>query len=588
MFISEDADNFIDNFRVTYRGIGTEGLCALSETGQVCWYSTREDRPLALLETAGGILYLYADREGQTLSVVDPVLGEWEEDFPLPDVLSVNSGTFLSGGETEYDMYVQNSLGLWGVLFSIDEEGNRVCTPEKLIDWSVSALTYTEIKHICIITPELMAVMMVDALDSGVTGDVYLLSHVPRELVEEKQTITLATMAENTMLNRAVAAFNRENDTYRISVRSYTQYDREQRKTFLDADMAAGYVPDMVYIFDNSSGIVDGYERNGLFTDLTPLLASDKELSADLLGYVTKPYIRTGGKQYVFPMMLYYDTKWGPVSTFDGPVSVEKMVELYDTISSPAMLTGSEFSAYIYMVQGMFMRFVDWEKGVCHFDDPLFLSTLEKILPHQSTKNEKNPIIQSPYWQDGVYGWTMHRLEQGEDLIPIGWPGDGEKLMAMDGYEFLGITEVSPYKEQCMTLLKYYIDTQGEHTNNWITRSQVYDSLTAYEGVTIYLTPDGPKQIEDNWLAEEGMYEYLVSINSPVLADISCESYKLTKSDADAFIAYLDDIDSILLRNTPLYSIYWEECMQTENRSAAEIAEAIQSRGSLYMDEVYG
>ena len=65
------------------------------------------------------------------------------------------------------------------------------------------------------------------------------------------------------------------------------------------------------------------------------------------------------------------------------------------------------------------------------------------------------------------------------------------------------------------------------------------------------------------------------------------KTYKITEQDVQEYIDYLNSISELLPTDSPIYSIYREECSALSSKPIENIAKVIQSRVSIYLSEQY-
>ncbi len=562
-----------------YLVLTTEGLCAFDAAGKLLWLDDTRRDPTAIAETDAGILYLYGSTPSQSLRFVDPATGELGESLELPEEAAGaqgdNSKFYMGAG---HDLYAKNSLALWGIDLVAGEDGTVTCETVKVIDWVSSDLAPSELDDFCIPDERTMTAVWNDMLDHDADCQLLLLTYVPPEEVVQKEIITMAKLSPDWSLQRAVTDFNRNSDTHRIVVTDYTIYEDDVKWTFFDAEMAAGNVPDILFYSENGTGKTDGYIRAGVLTDLTPLLAEHFE--SDLLGHVTKPYQDAKGRQYVFPTAPTASPYMGLAGFFDGPITAEEAVELALNPPEGYCLLPSERDEFWYILQGIFGDLTDFDAGTCDFDSGRFEQIYGQVASMESVEaREETPLLRNKNI-NGVGSWVHYR-EEGKYTVPVGYPND-KGLLYKGGFpsSCLAVTEKSPYKAQCTEFLEVYTHSKSEFSGTFYYAEDVYESLEQYDGITVYLTPDGPKNVPDLWFDET--WE---AYDPARLKGITGESYKITRADADEYIAFLNSIDAMLQQDNELYGIYRAEVMNPDNRTPAEVASAIQSRGSIYLAE---
>ena len=562
-----------------YLALTTEGLCAFDVSGSLLWLDDTRKDPTAIAQTDAGILYLYGNTPSQSLRFVDPATGELGETLELPEEAAGaqgdNSKFYMGGG---HDLYAKNSLALWGIDLVVQEDGTVSCETVKVIDWVSSDLAPSELDEFCIPNERTMTAVWSDMLDHDADNQLLLLTYVPPEEVVQKEIITLAKLSQDWSFQRAVTGFNRNSDTHRIVVTDYTIYENDVKWMLFDAEMAAGNIPDILFYAEDGTYKTDGYIRAGVLTDLTPLIAEGFE--KELLGHVTKPYQDADGRQFVFPTSPTASPYMGLAGFFDGPITVEEALELALHPPEGYCLLPSERDEFWYILQGLFGDLTDFKNGTCDFDSGRFAEIYRQAAAMESVENrEETPLLRSKNI-NGVGSWVQYR-EEGKYTVPVGYPNDAG-LLYKGGYSSacLAITEKSPYKTQCIEFIERYTYSKSEYSGTFYYAEDVYNSLEQYEGITVYLTPDGPKNVPDWWFDETSE-----AYDPARLVGITGESYKITRADADEFIAFLNSIDAMLQKDNELYDIYHAEIMNPDNRPPTEVAKAIQSRGSIYLAE---
>lgn len=553
-----------------YLTLTTSGLCAFDEAGTLLWVEDSKKNPTALCSTDVGILYLYGDTYEQSLHFLDPATGELGETLTLPEELFGAGGrnaTFILGAG--YDLYVKTNLALWGLNLTTDSAGTVSCLSEKVIDWVNSDLSAAELEAFSIADSHTMTAVWHDSFGEE-DNKLLLLTYVAPENVILKEEILLALLTEDFTLQRAIADFNRNSKTCRIVTTDYTIYEEDIRKIRFDADISAGNVPDIVLLTD-TNGMVENYSRAELFADLTPWLQST--YGDELLGNITKPYQNQTGQQFVLPTAPLSGTYWGKADYFDGVPTVEEILAFIEEPPAGTCLLGSERSDFWYLADGLFSNMVDLANGTCSFDSDTFVDACERLITMESTEERTETPLLCFSRIASVYSYVTW-LMQGDYTVPVGLPSNDEKLYLTDSsYSFLAVTANSTHKEDCYAFLAQYMRINHTITENLFTRQDVYESIEYYADKMIFMTPSGFRTVHSDWLDDPAK-----------MTGITGDSFQITKADADAYIAFLDQFEGRMEKNTGLYDIYHEEIMDN-GRTAKEVAVAIQSRASIYLAE---
>lgn len=559
-----------------YLVLTSGGLCAFDETGTLLWLEDTKDTPTALTATNAGMLYLYGSSNRQSLRFVEPATGELLDALTLPEEMfgeNENDTTFFIG--SGYDLYVKNKQALWGLTLTLAEDGTISCTSEKVIDWVNSDLSAAELDAFCIADSHTMTAVWHDTFHEE-PNKLLLLTYVAPEDVVIKEEIQLALLETDYTMTRVIANYNRQSSTHRIVVTDYTVYEDDIRRTRLDTEVAAGNAPDIVFL-PNKDNLVEDYSRAGLLADLTPWIT--ETYGDELLGNITKPYQNRNGEQFVLPTQPSDATYFGMADYFDAvPTTrgVPTTGEILAIIRKPpteTYLLDSERSDFWYLANGLFMDMIDWENGTCSFDSDGFIDACKQLITMESTEQRTETSLLCWRRNGSVYAYITW-LMQGEYTVPVGLPNaDGKLYLTDSSYSYLAVTANSTHKEECYAFLSLYMKANHQMTESLFTKQDVYESIKQYESKTIFMTPTGFRSVPDAWLKDPDK-----------MVGITGESFRITKTDADAYIAFLDRFDGRLDKNSGLYDIYHEEMMDN-GRTAEEIASSIQSRVSIYLAE---
>ena len=587
-----------------YYILTTEGVCALDHDGQLLWVQGEMNRPNAILASDKGLWYfinncgveqLFGKRE---LYLLDETDGHVLESLELPDM--IRNGQPLGGasrlmglypGDETCDFYIATSIGLWALAAETSNDGSMSCTAEERIDWLNSGVSPDNLFGLCIADAKTVAV-----LDGWAETCHVLLLRKP-DTPPKTGTITLASFCENSGLNmnihKVIERYNRSDSDCTILVTDFTVYDKSLRTTFFNAEMAAGRIPDIVLMqtdsVENSS--VFSYIHSEIFCDLIPLLKADAEfLFDDLLGYVTKPY-QTNGEQRVFPLHPLSATYFGSSDSFDGPMTAAETMDMIRSL--PA---GTKWGDYIdykdSILVGVMNDFYSFEDAKCYFDDGRFadiLYGLEK-LPEQkfarggagqvynpqmvfrAIAEGKTMLAEYEAWSLADFALMKQCTETG--LVAVGYPNEQKKLYVQNGWNvYFAVTEASDQKEESVDFLKTLLDEfqDVQYNNVAFYAEDVYDELLRYEGKTVALDSFGIRVYDDD------------SLPSTVV-----KHFKLTRQDADEYIAFLNSIDALIPTDSPIYEIYSEECGSLLQRKPEDTAKIIQSRVSIFLSEKFG
>ena len=582
----------------------TEGVCALDREGTLLWVQGEMERPNAVLASDQGLWYLinncgaeqaFGKRE---LYLLDKTDGSISDFAALPDM--IRNGQPLGGtsrpmglypGDETCDFYIATSIGLWALKAETSGDGSLSCTAEERIDWLNSGVSPDHLFGLCIADDKTVAV-----LDGWAQTCHVLLLRKP-DTPPKTGTVTLASFCDNAGLNmnihKAIERYNRSDGDCSILVTDFTVYDKSLRTTFFNAEIAAGRVPDIVLMQTDSAEdpTVFTYTHNKVFCDLIPLLKADAEFRYDdLLGYVTKPY-RTGGEQRVFPLHPLSTTCFGSADRFDGPLTAAETMERIRSLPAGTKW-GESIDSRDSILNGILNDFYRLEDATCAFDDGRFAQILHGLnnLPEQKVARGganqvynpqmtfraiaegKTMLAEYEAWSLADFALMKQCTETG--LVAVGYPNEQKKLYVQNGWNiYFAVTEASGRKTEAVDFLKTLLAEFQDAQYNSVAfyPDDVYDELSRYEGKTVALESFGIRVYDDDSLP-------------PTVV----RHFKLTKQDAEEYIAYLNSIDALLPTDSPIYEIYSEECDSSLPRSPEDTAKIIQSRVSIFLSENFG
>ncbi len=572
--------------------VTSAGLVSYDDDGQMLWAKSGGSTPIAVLHIGRHVMCLTAGRDGtQTLRLLDPATGKQGDTVVLPPELTEN--TYMSikilTGEG-HDLYVKNSRGLWGLDFSEDDVGTLTAQTTLVIDWAASGIISSEIEWQSVIDAETVMLMTSDRLDFYRAKTLSIYRMVPQSRIVPKTEIVLALLGDYQSMTYAVRDFNKASDTYRVVVRDYSQYAYgEARKKAFDTDIAAGLIPDML-VMENQSNLFDPfvstYERSPLLCDLTPLFRADADFDYDnLLSYITKPYQWSEERQILFPLNPRARTVWGHREDFpDGTVTAEEFLTMAEGWETPVSLSPPKQLLEFIGISDC----VDEENATCSFDDGYLLDLLTRadalpydpdlwtsdIQPEELFRTGQIRLIGGGY--HSLYDYAIGMQLLGGDAVPVGYFNrDGVHAMDDLTSAYFAVTEPSEHKAACVDFLQFHIAMSQKNalmiqsTNGTpYYRSDIADQLAVYEGKTIVINGRLQSLVDD--AEAEGMPGMHI---------------KITEEDAEGYLYYLDSIARRIDRNTQPATIYETEMRTQDGKPLDEKLKLIQSRVSIYLSE---
>jgi hypothetical protein len=245
--------------------------------------------------------------------------------------------------------------------------------------------------------------------------NLYVLQPSLRVDIKEKVELTLGGVWITEEIRSAVAAFNRENQHYRIEVEDYGADDYHAGVQRLRIELMTGRGPDILY---DQFGILT---NNDLLLDLYPFIDADPELArSDFFPNMLSVLESRSGKLPLFAnsfgifTMIGTAESVGHIQTWT-PSALLDFVEANSPLLYPLgpQLTSKMFIMLMLSYAGP--EFIDWENHEANIDSENFISLLNAstLLSEPHDENIYHPGFADPQL-------LMLRGEQLVELTNIG------------------------------------------------------------------------------------------------------------------------------------------------------------------------
>ncbi len=539
---------------------------------------------ITLYKGANGSIYtsFWGDNglEFRTFDVATGKLGEKSAAFT-----SFDDYTFFPGNG--YDLYVSKSDGFYGYNQSKD-------SIVKILDYADSDinLSYALNTVVAVSENEFIA----NLPDEEYNYKLYRLTKVAPEDVKDKTVITLAGNYIDYTVRQKVFEFNKENDDYKIKVVDYSSLvssdDYEAGANQFNLDIVSGNVPDiMVFSTDEP---VDSYINKGLFMDLNTLLETDPDLmNVEFVDNVMEAF-STGDKLYQLVPSFYVESLATKTDYLGGKETLT-IKECEDMIQQKGVSYLNSFGMYdkqSMLYSGLIMsgdHFIDWEKKTCNFGGEEFINFLEftNKFPDNITDEMWEEYDDTAYMKGDslfsfayVNGFRPYRryvdATFAGDIKFIGFPNNmGINCSVIVPEMRFAIIAQSKNADAAWQLLRQFLmeDYQNELTYEFPIRKSSYDKLATDSMERMYwIDDDGVKQYEDDI-----MY----------LGDQEVVVQPMTQEEVDYVKDFVESLTMVYNANENVYNIITEEASAyfSGQKSAKEVADIIQSRVSIYVNE---
>ncbi len=427
--------------------------------------------------------------------------------------LPSGNGNGLYAG-IEYDFLIGDSTSVYAYDLKSQEY-------EKLFDWLDSDINGMNAN--CVGQMEdgrLLAV--INDWESEENG-IALLTKTKASDVPQKETIVIGAMYLDSNLQSAAVKFNRSNEQYRISIRTYIDYNNWTENSYSDAltklnnDITSNNCPD---ILDLSGLNIKQLAAKDVFEDLNPYLEGSANLSRDDFVANVMDVYSYDGKQISIPISFSLRTIAGRASELgdkDG-WTLDEMIAYADAHPDAQIF---DYSSKDYILQLCMAfnedAFIDWSTGECKFDTPEFKSLLEFVnrfpdeyqyedgMASAPTRIQNREILLDMVYISDFNEIQLYKEIFENDLDFIGYPttdgGCGTGLSAQQAY---AITGKSAHKDGAWEFIEGMLIPQEESESGRGGRSWNF--------------PNNKAQLQA--MAEEAVkVEYVTDENGEILKD---------------------------------------------------------------------
>lgn len=476
----------------------------------------------------------------------------------------------------------------------------------KLLSWLDSDINGSNISGIAANGEDTILVLMESwkwnlsgSMDT--TYELGTLTKVSAEEIPERTILTLGATYLNSGLQDAVIDFNRNSDTYRITLVDYSVYNTTDDDTAgskqMDMDVISGNCPDII---DLSSGNGEKYMGKGVLADLGALMDKDESVSMDQFMSGPMKAYQKDGTLYGMPYAFGLQTLYGSTKLLNGRTSwnLEDMVEVIEGLGDDVqvMQYRDQLSFLWEMVSENISRYVDYSNATCSFDSEDF-----KLLMRAAAKlpTEDELSQQQEQMMDGVWVDENQSVQSGETLLSsgyisyadaikelfslyteengftmIGYPTDTGNGALLSIYGGLAISEKCANKDGAWAFLKTVL-TDDFQTNQWnlpVTVS-AFDQFMEAAMTPEYYTDENGEQVEANY--------------STYIGDTEVAVKPVTQEQVDWFKDYVNNAEISGDYDSDIYDILNEEAAAyfAGDKSADEVAKLIQNRVSIYLGE---
>lgn len=276
---------------------------------------------------------------------------------------------------------------------------------------------------------------------------------------------------ENIWIKDAVAAFNRSNETYFITLEA-AEGDLEDFTTQTSVQIAAGGGPDLLYgeiLSDSIQGMLD----KGGFEDLAPYMAASGIKEEDYFPIAFSTWRRDKEIYGINVTLSTYRYMMDNSVLGEGirEPDIETLVDALYAYEDRAMYMqyyGSRAILKMFLegsedLWGM----VDWEQGSCDFSGELFAKMLEVAKRYAYDEYQDYPVLAEDAYGEDLFNFLTPSLMEQMGKVQVGilfddgcYPAQNTKT------QILSINANSSRKQGAWEFIAFLLEEEGQR---WLT-----------------------------------------------------------------------------------------------------------------------
>lgn len=422
--------------------------------------------------------------------------------------------------------------------------------------------------------------------------------------VVKKEEIVVGTLSSAYDLKSAAVKFNKTSDKYQVTVKTYipenaewTENTYDDALKLMNADLTSSNCPDII---DLSYYSVENLVAKGLLEDLAPYLEKSTTVSREdfldnviatstIDGVLTSipRFVNLGG--IVGRASQLGDMEGWTIDEFIAFTEKYPEARVFNYATKASML-----SVFLNYSTG---DFVDYSTGKCNFNSEEFIKVLEFCnrfdLEFEYNEDESFPnMIQSGeilLADTGFYSmqeYQMYSLMFPEEIRVMGYPTtSGEGGVKLSSYNNYAMTTKSDNKDGAWAFLESML--QYEEYNEWNHNGFPTRKDMLEEMFTLASTPEYIYDENGEIMLDENGNKMENPKTSWGYDNWQADIYAATKEQCDVVRALLEKGELTSMMDQGLSAIIMEDAEPYFKgaKSAKEVADIIQSRAQIYVDE---
>ena len=458
-------------------------------------------------------------------------------------------------------------------------------TSEEILDWVSCDISANRLSGFAVLEDGSFVAVSTTSDYSGdvvkTTIELASISNVSASSVKQKKTVTLAMMYLDYDMQESVIKFNRNNDEYRINIKTYVNDDYsnyEDAQTQFQADVAAGTAGDFFMADGNIN--VDNLIAKGALADLSDLVDNDADLSMDDFIPNIIDILSANGKLYSIASSFSIQTLAGKVADVGTGKSwtFKDVMELVKSRPEATLMSYmTKQSGLETMVRYSMDSFYNAETGECNFNSDDFVALLElcNTFPedYDSDSDVSEPtllrtgkVLLADIYMSNFDYVQLYEALYGEPINFIGYPTESGSGAVVSFDTRFCIAAKSKNKDAAWAFIRQTLLPDAQKELDWglpVNKAAFEQKIT-----------DAMNVSEDN----VSMWYY---------DDVQVEIKALTEEQAQTIRDIVYGATTEASYDSQLLNIITEEAAYYfgGEKSSSEVAGIIQSRAQLYIDE---
>lgn len=393
------------------------------------------------------------------------------------------------------------------------------------------------------------------------------------------------TDGEDSELLKFIMEFNRQSNRYFVTYETLALLPGEELTTYANTRLVSDECPDLLMI---DYFYYQTYAEAGVLEDLTPYLAQSTLLAKE-------NYMKRAIEPFQVGEAIYGIPKGFSVHGLMGRKSQVK--KLYNNMTIDGFLdfleknptakfeyNGGPVGILEYCLKYGIEEFVDFEKGICRFDEKDFRRLLERINSMERIHNPQSgewenlmrskEILFSEAFLSDFFTLENQALYYGDEMMFIGYPSsDGKLVGEIFPSHNIGIPKNGKDKEGAWEFLKYYL-LNYQISNDMPTAKELFQDKFINSKTPKYENDEEGKQVE-------------VPIKQVYYDNAMEFVYALNEEKAEHILAVVNSAKPMTTEARTILNIVLEESRAYfyGGRSLDEVLSIIQNRCQLYLDE---